>query len=349
MSRCTHEWIETDDPRSEIEAWACAECDLTSASCIVCQRATGSSLLICARCIAREERLLDDVVRILGQDQGSPGDDPDGWGAPDLSDLGGPSLPRSPMDYRVRVSGSRAGGDRRSAEDVHDALRSWVTMWSHYAGHADGDAVGYLKGRLLWAAHNIGQSQFWDYRAAIRKLRATALGIVGLAPHALADRCMHCGGRVVQDRADYRGIAYDTGLQDVARCTGCGMTWGDRTAFQRVVRQHLHELGDTRPDAWVTRDQIRTIYPWLQGGTLRQWIKRDRDRYARSIRVFDAWYDRWSAWQEEGNIGPLPDEPEIFDREIREEDGLLRLGDIHTLIARSLRATPVRALQGASG
>lgn len=311
-----HDW-QPDEQSVAPGWWACANCPATSATCAVCKGPSGWSLLICDRCERREQRVLEDIPRILRQADGASGG-------------GGPSL-------TGRVSGTRAEDidSIREPEDVYDALWGWVAAWAEYAGAANTDAIDYLSRHIRWAVHNPEASRWEQYRHAVRALRAASLAVVGLAPHRLADRCMHCGGRVVQDRADARGVAFEDGLQDVARCTGCGMTWGDRTAFQRVVRQAIHELGTHHPDLYVTREQARRIYPDVASGTVRQWLKRDRDRYWSSIREWDAWFDRWTAWEAEGNIGPLPQQPEIAERDVREDDdGRLRLGDLHVLVAR---------------
>lgn len=314
-----HEWVAVDSPRSAIEAWGCRECEATSASCGVCKRATGSALLVCQPCIRREQRILDDIPRILDQ-----------WGN-DAVRKGTPGL-------TARVSGAN-GSDvgMRAPRDVWAALGAWEDEWAKRFGEVEmGDStIDYLKGHIIWAAHNPVESRWEEYRSGVRAIRATALAIVGLAPVRLGDRCTHCGGKVVRDRADSKGIAYTDGLQDHVRCTGCATTWGKAEDFKAAVVGNIRQLGLNYPGLYATREQVRKIYPGVAAGTIRQWLKRDRDRYAEDVRIFDEWYDEWTAWQDAGNIGPLPNEPEIRDREIREnETGGIRLGDLHVMVAR---------------
>src|SRR3954468_23357427 len=57
--RHIHDWTRTGG------AWTCRECPETSATCGTCDRASGSSLLICPACLRHTERLLDDIADAL--------------------------------------------------------------------------------------------------------------------------------------------------------------------------------------------------------------------------------------------------------------------------------------------
>src|SRR5665648_1159935 len=64
-TRHAHEWVRVEDAEG-IRAWACTDCDETSATCGTCHRASGSSLLLCASCERQAARVLDDIADALG-------------------------------------------------------------------------------------------------------------------------------------------------------------------------------------------------------------------------------------------------------------------------------------------
>lgn len=251
----THEWTYRAESIPS-EAWVCAECDATSDTCGTCSGPSGSSLLICDRCLRRERRVLDDVERYLDQ-----------WDGRDAV-----RKKSSAAFNLVPVHGD--GGSRRGPDDVRGPLYGWAGRWAEIVGPSNESAEDFLKGHLMWAAHNPETSGWEDYRRSARRVRAAARSLVGLAPERLVERCIYCDGTVVQDRSDSECRAFDDGLQDEARCLGCGVTWESRDRFQIAVRHHIWQLPETAPEAWVTLDQAKRIFPEVPAETWRTWRHR---------------------------------------------------------------------------
>ena len=321
MTEHRHDW-QPSERDGDPHPWRCAECNETSAMCSVCEGASGGALLICPRCERREERVLEAIGRILDQ----------AWGA-----AGG-----SGQRFRLfTVKGTGVDEDDRIRQGTEDRLQGWVARWSEHTQNPGMGAIDYLRSRLIWAVHNPKASAWDEYRSDIRSIRGSALVEVGLAPEELADRCMHCRGRLVQDRADWRGKAHDDGLQDEVRCTGCGLTWTTRDQARISVRHHILALRWKSPSALVTLEQARKIFTEVPIETMRSWVKRDRKDHVRSIAETDAWDDRWTAWEDSGQIGPLPAPPTFYDRQLPERGrrgsrSLYRLGDLDSYATRRL-------------
>lgn len=272
--------------------WECISCDETSAACSVCQGASGGSLLICERCLSRQRALLSSIDRFMtmpGSDRGT----------------------RSPMGKFSLVGGR--GGSSESGESAEDRLQGWAGRWAEHMPNRGQHVIDYLSGHLIWAVHNQEASGWAEFLSDLPKIRGAARGEAGLAPERHRQRCMHCGGSVVQDRHDKRENPYADGLQDVVRCTGCSMTWGDRSSFQRNVKQHIHELPANHPHRLVTLDQARLIFPDVPSDAWRKWAYRDRREHELSVTACNDWDDEWTAWEESGQIGPIPAPPEIHD------------------------------------
>lgn len=258
---CRHEWTPAGD------AWACAECDATSAACVAHDGPTGSSLLICEACIAKERAVLDVIDRHLEQ-----------WDERDRV------RGRSPAAFAI-VPVHGGGHDRpEGPEDVWGALLGWVVRWTEHCGPSGEGATDYLRARIMWAAHNPDASGWEDYRKAVRRTRASARALVGLAPERLADRCPECRAPVVRDRCDAEGHPYHDGLQDEPRCVGCGATWPNAERFALAVQTRIETLPEAMPDTWVTLDEARRIFPDVPAVTWRVW------RFRRRLRDTDGYY-----------------------------------------------------------
>lgn len=259
-----HEWEPSDS------GFTCAECDETSAACVVTdtrrgEHATGSSLLICDRCIDHERRVLDDIASALGHYQVQPRSD----------------IPAIRYD-RDRSDG---GGEYDPAAinepgDIVEILWSWAAMWSEGLGiELLPTATESIKGAMLWAAHHEEDSAFSAYRGEMRKLRHHARRLSGLLPKRHYGPCVHCGGRVVQDWADDRWRPLADGLSDVVRCTGCGITWGDRQRWDFTNRHTLRLLPEYFPEHLVTIEEAWLIFPEVPKATWRKWRQRDDERH----------------------------------------------------------------------
>lgn len=266
-----HRWTQTtaEDP----PAYACASCSASTTGCRDCGRAHESSLIICPRCLTRALGLLEDIGTYLRA----------------MSDVARVTLGLRSVRYDLVTTRSAGNADRldhgldvayretRAAsgpssittqQGAMDLLEWWVDDWVERSGDPDGawDTLTYLRDHTVWAAH---QHPAWpEYLSELRRTRAVVRRLAGLAPEPEPAPCVHCGGTVVRDWSEA------VGLSDVARCTGCHMTWGDRTALAAATRAALPGLAAARPGALVTAEQVRAIYPHIKAGTWRQWVHR---------------------------------------------------------------------------
>lgn len=336
--RHTHDWTpHTTDDTGRPTLWACTECDTTTVTCVVTdtrrkEHPTGTSNGICDPCLHTEAYVLDDIHAALTH-----------WDERDR-DPG-----RSPMAFQlVRAHGSTGQSSGvRYPEDIHHELLAWAIRWATHTGAmTNGDPAGYIKTRHLWAAQNPDQSDWHTYRREIRDLRTAARAITGLTPDRHPEACMYCGGRIVQDRADHHWQPLPNGRTDTVRCTRCRLAWKDRDDFQINVRHHIWELPHEYPDQLVTLDHAVRIFPDVPRSTFRNWIADDRRQHAQSIDHCDQWEDEHDAWYADGNIGPHPQPPEIYERRLpergwtRDDRPLYRLGDLHAKV--EYRATTDR-------
>lgn len=258
ISECgTHDWRPDPAPQASIEAWRCANCEATSATCIQGGHAADSTLPLCLACQKRTTRIIDQLDQYLRIAL--------------VADVAKSDM-RSPMDYRLRVAGSKMQHEAEGAEGVLEVMLGWQGMWVDAAGSEGQEGwAEYLKGHLLWAAVNPTASAWEDFAIEIRSHRATARELAGLGPKRLPERCIHCNGDLVQDRCDERGEPYADGLQDEVRCIVCGRTWDDRGAYQLVTRRHVAESSGT-----VTIEQARAIWPDVPAATWRDWKRREK-------------------------------------------------------------------------
>ena len=328
-----HEW--TQSPAG----WACTTCDQTSATCGTCGRASGSALLLCPSCERRASEVLDGIEHALGLWERTPR-----------------SPMRSPGDMRL-VRGGGTAAEITDPSDIESRMLAWCARWAEHTGASNVEPLSYLKSRHLWAAHNPETSDWREYLAAMRRLRASARGLAGLLPQRVAEPCPLCGGVVVQDWSDESWEPLETGLSDIVRCTRCATTWGDRTRWRFTMRHHIVTLPGDHPDALVTLEQARMIWPDVPAATWRSWAKRWRDEGDGLIER--AWYwwqmrtaylagpDAWPSWVGPDWKGP-GDAPSLAGwmpqmGEARDGAPLYRVGDLHALaLRRASEARPGR-------
>ena len=321
-----HEWVAVESPRSAIEAWGCRECEATSASCNVCEKATGSSLLVCQPCLGRANKVLDDMEAALSH-----------WDARDAF------KGKSPMAYAlVSVPSASTPEGIREPVDIHKAVWTWVARWSEAIGAEDCDDVTYLKRHHLWAAHNVEASDWPTYLRAMRSLRHNARRIVGLLPQKV-EPCVHCGGDVVQDWADGSWEPNADGLSDELRCSGCGMTWGNHERFDEFKAKEVGALHERNPEAWVTLKQAQTVWPEVPFRTWQSWVRRDRERHEASARFRLTQDEAWRQHRLAGGT-QVQAEPElVIVPDLPELDGRYRIGDLAAMVKRRAGDTlPVR-------
>ena len=325
----THEWTRVEGGTGICE-WACTECSETSATCGTCKRASGTSLLLCTSCEREAGRVLDDIADALSH-----------YETPPRSPIG------SPGDMRLAPGFGETTGIQTPA-DIEGRMLGWVARWTEYAGASNESASDYLRGRHMWAAHHPEESRWLAYLSDMRRLRHRARGVAGLLPKRHPEPCVHCGGQVVQDWADRWWKPLETGLSDVVRCVGCGMTWGDRAHWLFSTRQHIVDVPAMHPDSLVTLAQARMIWPEVPAGTWRQWIARDRQAWEQSVVGAVTWWQArqaretgdWEAWEAAGwTLGMLIEAPPLAQRMMPERGHrrgvtLYRVGDLLALVER---------------
>ncbi len=251
-----HYWTPTDDGR-----YACTDCAETCAECIECLRWTGNSLLICERCVRRVRGLIDDIETAMA--------------------LYCPPMPSliPPIRYdRDQITGSR-GSDfdpkRWTYHDLPDILEGWADAWADASGMPRTiGAADYLRGHVLWAAHNRDVSDWDQWLTEMRRILSTAKREAGILPKRLPTPCVHCGGVAVQTWANKRLMPHADGLSDEVTCTGCGLTWRSVGHYAQVSKEHLHRLPEDRPDALVTMDDVSSVWPDIPAKTWRTWFDR---------------------------------------------------------------------------
>lgn len=253
-ANCRHYWISCHDH------YQCTECEATTPACCDCGRPTGDALTICQRCLSRAARTLDDIDDALRHYIPTP-----------------PTYIRAIAYDPERVREHHADtGPSITVGDIPGILAGWAEMWAETNNEpVNVPARDYLIGRHIWAAQNADKSAWGDYRTEMRALRHVARQAAGLLPKQLAAPCVHCGGTLVRDWADEHWQPLADGLTDRVRCTGCGLTWDSERHVEFANRQHIRDLPETMPDALITYEQARLVWPEVPAGTWRQWAYRD--------------------------------------------------------------------------
>lgn len=250
-----HFWEASEEGR-----YACTECPETSEACVECSRWTDGSLLICERCVRRTRDLIDDIETAVALYCPSP-----------------PSLVPAVRYDRDRITGT-LGDDSDEARwtwrDLAPILESWADMWAESVGEARTiGAADYLRGHVLWAAHNQDASDWTQWHGEMRKALAVAKREAGLLPKRMPAPCAHCGGVAVQTWAD-RLVPHADGLSDEVTCLGCHLTWPSAAQYRQVSKQHLRALPEVQPDLPVTITEAAAVWPNIPVKTWRTWADR---------------------------------------------------------------------------
>lgn len=279
---CSHEW----QPSEPGPGYECLHCEETTHACIDCGRAMATSLLVCDRCLERAKRVVGDVARWMTEHTFGVNMvtlravryDRDRPGATDDARLpfGLDAVVVDPEDTRISAL--------KHPDDAVAILRNWSRSWADLRGEViDDDVLGYLLDHVLWAIQNQSDSDWPQFIDEARQVRAVVRRLLGIAPEQEPVPCVHCGGRIVRDWTD-------DGLDDVRRCTRCGMEWETHARLLHTNALVLHALPKTDPDALATREQIWRVYPQLHPATLRKWIQRGhivpRDKDVRGQDVY---------------------------------------------------------------
>jgi len=310
--RHRHWWVATvDEPR----LYACADCPATAHQCAnVTRHQDGKTVLcrtilegpdrICPECVSRARntllevrdlyRTLPDVIaaaaglHAVRYDRGGTGKP---VRATDTTIIGGAALVMAAggtwdktklgrHETASSVDPALLDAERHDPPSVLAVLTFREDQWRDERGDGAAEttsvdtAVTYLHTHTSWAAQ---QSHTWDeWQADLHALHGRLLGLSGQTntPKAENAPCVHCGGIVVHRWAD-------TGLDDLAECTRCGMTWPDEDRLRHVNHLTVLALPQTRPEELVTLEDAKRIYDGrVKGHTLDVWAARGAIRPA---------------------------------------------------------------------
>ncbi len=254
-----HQWVDVTELQHGTRAFLCTDCDTTTRGCSECDEPLTTALTICDPCLKRARKIITDTVdaiatvpfhhaEIMGlqavrYDRVHVTTSDDDARLP----FGLDRVIEDPEDTRIAAA--------KTPATATDVLLGWARAWADARGdqlqpHA---WATYLVDHTLWAAQN-PQVSGWDtYLDEARQVRATVRRLLGLQPERQPAPCVHCGGTVVQEWTTH-------GLNDALRCTGCGLTWRDRTWLTFANLHTIHELPQTHPDTLVTIADAKAIY-----------------------------------------------------------------------------------------
>lgn len=302
MSHHTHDWQPSQETTrlpdgTDQPLWACTECETTSPACVLCERATGTSLAICDPCADRQGAMLRDIDHALDQYQPEPRSliPPTRWDRDKITGGQSDALPFGIQDI--------AHPGIQTPADITEVLESWAQMWSEAgAGELEAPAGPWLGSRIMWAAHHPGASDITEWAEEMRQLRHHARRIAGLLPYREPAPCVHCGGQLVRDWVTPSWQPRPDGLSDVVRCTGCLTEWENPERLLFAARTHLQALPEVRPEHTVTAEDARYIFPTVPVETIRTWVKREREAADRA----ELARQEWAEQQAQGIEGPEP-------------------------------------------
>ena len=251
-----HYWTPTEDGR-----YACEDCAEVSEACIKCKQWTGNCLLICEPCVGRLRGRIDDIETAMAL-----------YCPPEPSVI-------PPIRYdEDRITGSKGSDSDPTRWTYHDLpviLDQWAEMWAEANGRPRTiSSADYLRGHILWAAHNRDASDWDQWLNEMRDALHVAKREAGILPKRMPAPCAHCGGIAVQTWA--KGLnPHPDGLSDEVTCLGCHLTWRSAENYRQLSKTHLHLLPSVRPDAVVTMEEARTVWPKIPASTWRSWAARD--------------------------------------------------------------------------
>ena len=263
--------------------FTCTDCGQESAPCIVTHKGqphpTGTSLLICDDCLNAERTILDQILEARDGMVVEPRSMPPAYAA-DIVNAHSDDPERLPFGLDAIIDDHDLGITGIKVPDgVDDTLWGWVALWTDASGHAENtDHVDYLKGHLMWAAHNWDTSHFFHYRAEMRQLLGRARHLNPPEVEEVGPHCFDCGGRLIRHWRD-------DGLGDDVRCETCKREY-DPARFRLAFRAKVER--DAHPDALLTEPELRNALP-LGTSTLRVWITRGKIDHAgrrRGVKVY---------------------------------------------------------------
>lgn len=272
---CNHYWNQTDT------GYECADCGDTVHACNTCHRPADTANNACTRCLNRYHQTLADIDHALAHPM-----------APILHlratrydaspRAGGDMMPfgvGQQLDDPELLKVQRAKTNRttleltRNPKTLGDTLKDWATMWAEHHGHElTGNPTAYLRKLAIWASNNPDDSAWHDHWREIRHIRKRLWHLVGLNPQYEPTPCVYCGSVLKREWTSQ-------GLTDTILCTNrhCERrVYKNEEELAYLNRTFIMKAPEKVPDALLTREQIRIIYPELKRKTLNKWIERGR-------------------------------------------------------------------------
>lgn len=270
----SHEWVWVD---VALGWFGCRECPEVCEPCSVCERPTGSSRVICDKCLDRERAVLDAIEAHLTAAPLDAGSRTVIQAvAYDVSSSTSTDPSRLPFGMDAEVDDwDLVEGGINTADGVLEWVSDRVVMWRERIP-VPSPLMGFdfLRAHLVWAVSYPAQSLWEEYRGEVRVVRRRAARLDPTLPVPVGPHCPDCGGRLVWKWSK-------DGLEDLPRCEVCLLEFTDRS-FAKSARSRLPRLPRRNPEMLVTQAEAIMIFPALGSGALWKWVQRDRDRERRA-------------------------------------------------------------------
>lgn len=232
----------------------------------------------CKACLRREHNILETIRETI-------------QGVPDtfahLIGLQAINYDRDPIDQTRRNDQLPFGLDRtiddweqgihgiQTPTGLHEILQSWADNWAEQRGDTPTSTrtpITYLQNNLTWAAENQETSGWHEYRHEIRELLARARHLTDTPDTQNAGaNCLNCDIPLAHKWTKH-------GLQDdYAYCPKCRDQYTP-TRFKLAARQMIQDAPTTKPDAEITIDIAKQIFPNVRPNTLDVWHNRARSK-----------------------------------------------------------------------
>lgn len=270
---CNHYWTE-----HEI-GYHCADCGETIHACHTCHRPADTANNVCTRCINRYHQTLADIDHALSHPMEpilhlkATRYDVTTRGTSDHMPFGIGSGLDDPEQLRAQLTGTQRTVLEltRDTRTLTDVLQGWAEMWAEHHDHkVQGNPTDYLRTMTIWATNNVNDSAWHDHWDEIRQIRKRLWFLVGLNPQYEPTPCVFCGSPIKREWTP-------NGLTDTIICVNrkCERrVYKDEDELAYLNKTFIRLAPDTVPDALLTREQIRVVYPELKRNTLNVWIRR---------------------------------------------------------------------------
>lgn len=263
-----HEWENVSHA-----TWACKYCEATTHNCHECQdRACEIGDRMCVRCHTYHLRLLADIERAWDEPQAGyeplraiSYDRPRGGGDHMPFGIGAQQDDPEEVARLAHEQGKQPIELMKDPHQLYEAIVEWAQSWSEILREElNASPLTYLRRRLHWAGNNPENSIWEEYAVVVKVVRGKLMRWSGIAPQRLVAPCIYCGKRTLAQEWG------DDGLEDLVRCLGCKVVWQGKAQVDYANLHYVKESPLAHPDARVTLDDVRAIWPTIDPATLRK-------------------------------------------------------------------------------